>query len=299
MNDNHPFLTDMPKAAQFLVFLALCVGSMLLAAFLTLVITLVFFRTTTPELSLSYIWLNQGLSSIFMFLMPAVLFAYLKTGEFFGLPGADTLPTGKTTVEVSLLALVLVPVVVILAYFNEKMILPEFMGGIEQWMRRMEDDSAAILEFMTSVGSLPVLLVNLVIMAVLPAICEEFVFRGTLQPIFGEWFKNKHVAIWLTAFIFSAIHLQFYGFIPRFLLGAYLGYLLIWSGSLWLPVIAHFLHNALMVIIDFITRKAGMDVENIELTSLPGFIPIALALFALCGFGIWTLSRTTRNRSMC
>jgi hypothetical protein len=84
--------------------------------------------------------------------------------------------------------------------------------------------------------------------AVLPALGEEFLFRGVLQRLFIEWTKNRHFGVWIASFIFSFIHFQFYGFIPRFLLGLYFGYLLVWSSSIWVPVVAHLINNGFAVI---------------------------------------------------
>jgi membrane protease YdiL (CAAX protease family) len=86
---------------------------------------------------------------------------------------------------------------------------------------------------------------------VIPAIGEEFFFRGGIQNIISDK-KNIHVAVWVSAFVFSAIHMQFYGFIPRMLLGGMYGYLLFWSGSLWLPVIAHFVNNGMAVLVYYL-----------------------------------------------
>ncbi len=108
---------------------------------------------------------------------------------------------------------------------------------------------------------MPGFLVNLLMIAILPAIGEEFFFRGILQRLFSEWFKNIHVAIFITAFIFSAIHFQFFGFFPRFLLGLYLGYLFYWSGNLWIPIVVHFINNALVVILAYISANGYADID--------------------------------------
>ena len=92
-------------------------------------------------------------------------------------------------------------------------------------------------------------------MAILPAVGEELLFRGLLQQKLFSCFKNIHISIWITAFLFSALHLQFFGFFPRFLLGALLGYMFYWSGSLWLPIIAHFTNNALALLMSFFISK--------------------------------------------
>jgi hypothetical protein len=134
---------------------------------------------------------------------------------------------------------------------------------------------------MTADPHISTLLLNLLVCALLPAVCEEFFFRGTLQQVLQRWCKNSHVAIWLTGFIFSAIHLQIDGFLARWLLGAYLGYLLVWSGSLWLPILAHFLHNALSIIIAHILLVNNTVTED-QLTLstlLSAAIPLLFLIF--------------------
>jgi len=118
-------------------------------------------------------------------------------------------------------------------------------------------------------------------------------FRGTLQPFFTKWFANKHVAIIVTAFIFSAIHFQFYGFIPRFLIGIYLGYLFVWGKSLWLPIIAHFMHNANSLIFDYGAQRRGIDLEAIDPSQIPEFYPVVLFCAFCVGVGAYYLWRKT------
>ena len=132
-------------------------------------------------------------------------------------------------------------------------------------------------------------------MALTPAIFEEFLFRGTMQPFFTKWFGNKPVAIVVTAFIFSAIHFQFYGFIPRFLLGIYLGYLLIWGKSLWLPIIAHFMHNAASLILDFSAQKRNIDLESLDPTQIKGFYQILLFSTLFVGLGLYWMWRNRKK----
>ena len=105
-----------------------------------------------------------------------------------------------------------------------------------------------LLADLNSHVQLPDSLVNIALMAFLPALSEELSFRGTLQQILG----NKHAAIWITAFLFSAIHMQFYGFVPRMLMGATFGYIFLWTGSLWVPVLMHFTNNGLAVIVYYL-----------------------------------------------
>jgi hypothetical protein len=125
--------------------------------------------------------------------------------------------------------------------------LPHFLSGVEQWMKQSEQLADKVTKLFLITNSSGVWLVNLLVMALLPALGEEMLFRGLIQRYMIGLTRNTHAAIWITACIFSAFHLQFYGFIPRLLLGALLGYLFVWSGNLWVPVLVHFINNALGV----------------------------------------------------
>jgi len=126
------------------------------------------------------------------------------------------------------------------------------------------------------------LLFNLLTIAVLPAIGEELLFRGIIQTNLEKGFKKPHLAIWLTALIFSFIHFQFQGFIPRVLLGALLGYLFLWSRNLWVPIIAHLIYNASQIFLQYAHQKGalGMDLNEIET------VPIWLVVLSIAGMFI-------------
>lgn len=140
------------------------------------------------------------------------------------------------------------PVINLLGLLNKQMELPAFMAPIEEWMRAQETLAEQLTTILLSSDSLWVILANLIVIAVTAGITEEFLFRGALQRVIGKWTSNPHTIIWVAAILFSAFHLQFYGFLPRMILGAYFGYLLYWSKSIWIPVFAHFVNNAFAVI---------------------------------------------------
>ena len=143
-----------------------------------------------------------------------------------------------------------IPLINCLVSWNQAVRLPESLSGLEQLMQQMEEQADRLLQgFLTyKNGAWWVLLMNLIILAVLPAVGEELTFRGVLQ----SFFRNRHVAVWVTAFIFSFVHFQFYGFIPRLLLGAILGYALAWSGEIRYSIIMHATNNALSVIVFYL-----------------------------------------------
>ena len=149
--------------------------------------------------------------------------------------------------------------------WNSNLHFPEFLKSFEDWAREKEDYAAELTAFMTEFESSMELIVALIVIAVLPAIGEELVFRGLIQNELNRWTKNIHVAIWISAVLFSAFHLQFFGFVPRLLLGALFGYLYVWSGNLMMAMLAHFTNNAIAVLSLYYYQKGSLEF-NVEST---------------------------------
>lgn len=156
------------------------------------------------------------------------------------------------------------PLINYLAEWNSALVFP--VESINAWMQSTEQNTEHLIRLFLDTDTIGGLLFNLVLIAFIPAVGEELLFRGTFQPLMLKTFKgNYHLAIWVTAFWFSFIHLQFLGFFPRLLLGAILGYAAHWSGSLILPMIGHFVNNALAVLVAFFI---GLDTLNSEVETL-------------------------------
>lgn len=156
-----------------------------------------------------------------------------------------------------------------LVEWNMNLKFPEFLKGFETWARDAEDKTARLTEIMTNFGSVSDLAIGLIVIALLPAIGEELVFRGMFQNEFYRGTGNIHLSIWASAIIFSAIHFQFYGFVPRLLLGALFGYLYYWSGTLLVPMFAHFFNNAFGVIMIYLHRHDITDLNVEDNTAAP------------------------------
>jgi len=190
----------------------------------------------------------QFISSVITFIVGGVSVAYL----IFENPKEELMMSswggGKNYLYGIIALLALLPIVGVLNEWNQGISFPDALAPLEQWMREAEDAAAELQERFLSGTSYLDLIINIVIMAITPAICEELLFRGVLQNLLEIWFKNAHIAVWVAAIIFSAIHFQFYGFLPRMVLGAALGYLLVYGKSLWLPIVAHCVNNSLAVI---------------------------------------------------
>lgn len=208
------------------------------------------------------------INSIGTFLLPALLFAFCQDRKCFHYNHSDHIAGNfPGIVEVMILSITILPIAGLLVELNQMIKLPESMAKLTEIMRQMQESSDHVLAVITAEHTPGILLLNLLICAALPAICEEFFFRGTLQQLLHSWFHNKHVAVWLGGFIFSVIHFQMDGLLARWLLGVYLGYLLVWSGTLWLPILAHFLHNALSIFIQYLLDVLGIQ-PNAGLDSL-------------------------------
>ena len=222
-------------------------------------------------------WL-QLIQTAFTFVLPAFLLAHF-VGQGVSYLKFTPIRSSLMWFGVILLMPLALPAVNWLKSLNDMVVLPHFMSGVELWMQQMEHQSELLTEKFLSVSSYSALALNLLVMAAIPALGEELFFRGILQTVLGEKL-NRHLAVWITAFIFSAIHLQFYGFLPRFLLGAALGYLFLFSGSIWASIVAHFINNALAVLLFFLTFNGyltfDMDALGTQNTWWLGFLSLTL-----------------------
>ena len=289
-------LKEKPYLIQLIVLALFMIGGTLVFSSLgTLVVMLLYHTPNMLEAAdpVTAIRITQTLTTIGAFLVPALLFAYCYNRQWFGYNAANRRPKQSMVNMVLVLSVTLLPVVGVLSAFNQSIMPQE--GAVAEFMRDLEEAANHILELVTSQRSSWDLISNLLVFAVLAGICEEFFFQGALQPLMMNWTKNPHVGILLTALIFSALHFQFYGFIPRFLLGVYLGYLFYWSRSLWLPILAHVLHNALSLIVDYTLQGRGIDTDNMQYTDVHGAIPTAAACALVSAMAIVYIWRIYRD----
>lgn len=182
---------------------------------------------------------------------------------------------------------------------NSYLTLPPWLSGVESWMKNAETMNAKLTEAFLSTTSTGGFAVNIFMIAILPAFAEEILFRGALAGLFRKWSRSTHLAVLLSAFIFAAIHLQFYGFLPRFLLGVLLGYLFFWSGRLWLPIIAHFTNNFLSVVAEFMYKKGYIhtDAENFGTGQSVWIVILCVVIVSIALFVIRKISVSNRSIS--
>ncbi|MFM8432844.1 MAG: lysostaphin resistance A-like protein [Bacteroidota bacterium] len=239
----------------------------------------------------------QSMMSLGFFIIPPFVLAFLFNGEIKSYLLLENPADKQAFLAVIGLVILLLPLVNALGEFNNQLKLPESMAGIEKLMREKEDQLALLTKAFLRMPGVSDLLLNIVVVALLPAIGEELVFRGVLQRLFNELVRNRHAAVILTAFVFSAIHMQFYGFLPRFVLGLLLGYLTVWSGSLWLSVTAHFVNNAGAVLMSFLFEHGYSSVNPDEYgTSSSDFLMVMLSIVLGAALLFW-IRRKVLNES--
>ncbi len=203
----------------------------------------------------------QTIGVILLFILPAVLFSVFWTKQKIHYLGVTVKPALSTALIAGAGMLLAMPMINWLAELNAQMHLPAALSGIETWMKNSEAEAAQLTEAFTKGTSVGVLIINLIVIALMAALSEEIFFRGIVQKILLDCSKNKHLAVWIGAALFSAFHMQFYGFVPRMLMGAYLGYLFLWSGSLWPGIIAHFANNGMAVYLVWLSNRGTISVD--------------------------------------
>ncbi|MCG8308865.1 MAG: CPBP family intramembrane metalloprotease [Cytophagales bacterium] len=235
--------------------------------------------TAYPEQRTMFL-VMQGMASLGGFVIAPLIFYYTMVKgdlvkDFIDFPSDSLRAIGLTVIIV--FSFMIVNTVFI--EWNANLSFPEFLAGFETWAKNLEESMADITKYLTNFESTGYFVLAVVIVAVLPGIGEELLFRGFLQNIFRRLFKNDHVAIWLAAFLFGAIHFQFYGMLPRMLLGALFGYLYIWTGNLLIPIVAHFLNNAISLFALFIYQKGLTDFDAESTEALPAVYVLIFSVF--------------------
>lgn len=230
-------------------------------------------------------------SSFGTFLLPALVLQRLEP-YFNYFPGGNKRAWLPYVVAVALL-FAFGPIMQLIGEANMTMTLPDSWNKIEGWMRTQEDSMAVLTERIVMVDRWELLLVNIIVMAAMPAIAEEYYFRGSLMHMIQRLTKNYHLTVWVSAIIFSAIHVQFFGFFPRMILGVFFGYMFVWTQNIWIPILAHFVNNATVAVIAFVYTRQGKtyaDLQTYESYSIFVYIG-SLMLTILLGVWFYKISK--------
>ncbi len=194
---------------------------------------------------------------------------------------AENLPSLKMIGITLLIYFVGMPALNQIVYWNQEMQLPEFLASFDDWCRELEALAEEQTKGLLSSTDIFPTVMNILIIGVLTGIGEEFFFRGALQRGLAWCGINPHTAIWTAAFIFSAVHFQFFGFIPRLLLGAFFGYLYWWSGNIWVNSFAHALNNSLVIVSSWCINKGFLSEDFDMLGVSEGGFPVACIVSAV------------------
>ncbi|MBI9038920.1 MAG: CPBP family intramembrane metalloprotease [Bacteroidales bacterium] len=260
------FFYGYSNLAKFLSLIMIIFVCLLFTLLLGIVFAIPFFGTNILDLlsglsiyenseSINLLKYFQVINQIGIFILPAIFYSYLNERNVISTLKLNIRPKILTLIFASILIFISIPFVDWMISVNQAMKFPEFLNNLENWFRESENQAIALTELFLEVNTIWGLLFNIFMIGIMAAISEEFLFRGVLLKLFADWTKNIHLAVIFSATLFSAFHLQFYGFFPRFMLGVLLAYLYVWTKSLWVPIFIHFLNNAIAIIISFLFNK--------------------------------------------
>jgi membrane protease YdiL (CAAX protease family) len=252
----------------FVILICLLISSLsgLLAGMIFWGTDIIALLTTADVNNLNYIAaakFTQIISHLGIFAISALLFASVNSANTWIYLGLDQKPKIQATIVTIVLIFVVSPWIGYVYDINQAMQLPDFLAGVQQWMKNSEETATRLTEGFLNNPSVGGFIINILMIGIVPAIGEELLFRGVIQKLFGQWTGNIHIAIIISALLFSAMHLQFFGFFPRFALGLLFGYLFYWTGSLWLPILAHFINNTMAVVVAYFYEQ-GLTATNAE-----------------------------------
>jgi membrane protease YdiL (CAAX protease family) len=228
----------------------------------------------------------QLILATFVFIVPANAYSHLfsdNTFVFFEFKK----PSLVFLFFAALLWLFTLPIISFLADINNKIAFPTSFAGLENSFRLAEARAENATRFLLNITSVSGLMVNLLVIAVVAAIAEELIFRGIIQKLLFEQSKNIHLAIWLTALVFSLFHLQFFAIIPRIVLGAALGYTFYWSKSIWVPIFFHFINNASIVFACYLYQKKLIATDPNEITFFPNSVLFVAFICSIAMVYFW------------
>lgn len=272
----------LPLGKRLLLFLCATVFCFLLANIFNSV--LIYFKGVTPAV----MRISTVIQDVIAFVLPAVLTAVLITRLPARFLCIDKGPRFVALVKSCLVLVVSIPAMNAIVVWNESIALPESLAGIERWMTEHEESAKAMIEMVLGGKGVGTLILSIAIVGVLAGLSEEIFFRGTFQRLLSTGGLNIHAAIWIVAFIFSASHLQFYGFFGRLLLGAYFGYLMYWTKCLWVPVITHIINNTLYIVSQY---AVGQDASGVDFNTVgTGNVWLIILSVILTAIGIMSLS---------
>lgn len=303
-------LSQLSNFNQILLSLCLVVGSSFILLFVGSILCYLFFGiniiTDTNALDInganphiSALKFYQATYSIGMFIIPPFIIAYLLSFKVNKYLHINKFAKPTVFLQAFLLTLFALPIANMMGELNSQIHFPDLLKGAEQWMRDSEEQAALTTQKFLKMEHLGDLAINLILIAIIPALGEELLFRGVLQKQLSKLTGSVHWGIFISAALFSALHMQFFGFFPRLFLGMLFGYLLVWTGSLWIPILAHLVNNGLAVTASYFIGKGQLPEEVDSIGSSDMMWQTSLISFILFSALAYQLFRTRKRQVEC
>ncbi len=279
------FLKSLSPFGKLLLFIGLVLVFSIATSLLGILVGVVIYGLNISDIGIimsntndseyiGFLKFYQSISQIGSFIAPSLLFAFMVSDSTSRYLLIDKKPRLISVLIVMLVVFAILPFNSFLDELNRNMRFPDFLSGVEQWMKDKEELASKLTELFIGADSIWGLLLNLFVVALIPAFAEEFLFRGVFLKIFNQWFRNIHVAVIVSAIVFSAFHLQFYGFLPRLMMGIILGYVFVLTTNLWVPVIMHFVNNAATVIVYYLYEHDYINISAEKFGHTPNTVYI-------------------------
>lgn len=287
-------LKGKPAGTQFLIVIAITLASFFILGMIGTLLLARLTGTGLSELTDVSKWVvndpkivglirgMQVVQFIFLFLVPSFICARLFSTNSNAYLGLQKPSNGFYFLAGAFLLIVAIPLTGLIGEWNRTF---QFSSGLEKWLKAQEEEAAKTIRILLSRDTIQDLILNIFCIAGLAAVGEELLFRGLIQRILIRWFRSPWVGIIIAAILFSAMHVQFYGFFPRLLLGILLGALYWYSGSLWTAMLAHFIYDAFLIVVVYF-NPASLEDENalnIRNITMAG----AVSLVAVIGLLYW------------
>lgn len=277
---------------KILALLALALGGLFILAIITAAVK-IFLPGIDIQSDPTALNIIQAAQAIGMFILPALFAVWMFQRNPLSFMAMNTKPsTAALGVVVAFLVLSL-PAMNWLVEWNKSIELPAALSGVEQYMKATEQAAEKAIELLTGGTSWGSLICMIFVIGFLAGLSEEMFFRGAMLRFMSPTWKENHVAVWVVAIVFSAIHLQFYGFFPRLVLGVWLGYLLVWTRNLWVPIISHTLNNSMVVVFTFMANRGIIEESALDNFGIApqGQIPWLAISSAIATFALIIIAR--------
>lgn len=281
---NFPIIKRTSRLERIFLLAALIVLGLIIGTVIGVGYVIVSGNDATSLNSLRFIQIS---SQIFTFVLPPILYAMLVKEQPF-----KSLGFNKSTILWLILGVAMMytilPLNSIFTEWNANIKFPESLASFEKLMQDLQENATEIMMRFINVDTIGGLILNLFMIAGLAALGEELLFRSVIQTSLIRICKNAHIGIFIASAIFSLFHMEFYGLLPRLVLGLLMGYMYYYSRSIWIPMAMHFANNGTIVFLYYLNNigAINIDVESFGETNIFILILSIIAMVALFWFTV-------------